>query len=77
MHDVELLSKDLGRLLVIIDCLNDRVNMLGLRFALLKRKTLLWDWTDSQPSLVLTGEELDEMNRFNCLDSCTSPGSHF
>lgn len=45
-----------------------------MRFASSKCQSLLRELIGSETNLVLTQEQLDELDRFNYLSSCISPG---
>ncbi|VDP95639.1 unnamed protein product [Echinostoma caproni] len=72
--DVVLPSEDSGKFWAFLDGLSASVSMFGMRFAPLKCKMLLHDWVGSAPSLTLTGEVMEEVDKFCYQDSYISPG---
>lgn len=73
--DVVLLSAHLHKLQFFRHRLNDSAAMNGMRFSTLKCTMLLKDWTGSKLDLVLTGEHMNGVDKFNYLGSCISPVS--
>lgn len=72
--DVLLLSQAASILYVFLDRLDDSVGMFNMRFAPPKCKMPFQDVIDSKPDRFLAGEQIGELDRFNCLGSCTSHG---
>lgn len=64
-----VLNEDPSWLSTILDCVGDNVDICHA-----KCKILFLEWIDSKPILVLTGEQLSEVDGFSHLDNCISPG---
>lgn len=56
------------------DHLSDNFDLSGMHLPSSKCKMLPPDWIRSKPNLVHAWEQLDEMDKFNHLDSCFSLG---
>lgn len=56
-----------------LDRLNDSIGTYGRHFGNLKGKIMFQAWAISNPNLILSGKQLDEMVRFTCFDNCISP----
>ncbi|VDP21000.1 unnamed protein product [Echinostoma caproni] len=69
-----MLSTDPGKLQAFLDSLSASVAMLGMRFAPPKCKMLLQYWVGPAPSLTLTGEVIEQVDKFCYLASYIKPG---
>ncbi|VDP41817.1 unnamed protein product, partial [Echinostoma caproni] len=70
--DIVILSEDPGKLQGFLESLSAGVAMFGMRFALSKCKMLLQDWVGPAPSLVPTGELIEQVDKFCYLGSYIS-----
>lgn len=72
--DVGLLSEDSSELYFSLGRPNDGIRMFGMHLPSSECKMLLQDWVVSKPNLVLTEEQVDEVDRFSYLGNCITPG---
>ena len=74
--NVAFLGSNIAGMLELLSNLQVAATRFGMRLAPSKCKVLLYDWTESNPVLLISGEVLGTVDKFTYLGSCITAGGH-